>query len=85
MLDTGADVTVIDQQSWPCTWPAIPTIGVEGVGGLTNASRSEFLLQGRIRREKEEIRVSPYIAAIGFNILGREALAQLHCVVSNLA
>lgn len=84
LLDTGADLTIVDYGRWPQHWPLLPMPrGVEGVGGHSSVQRS----RDRIRLTIEGRSASSYVTVMslpqGVNgLLGRDILDQLGVVLT---
>lgn len=87
LIDTGADVTVIPETSWPLHWKLKDAPMVGGVGGLTRARKSAQLIAITLHTEKgpeKTITLSPYVMSGVPPLLGRDALALLNAKVTNL-
>lgn len=87
LIDTGADVTVLPESSWPPGWKLEDAPMVGGVGGLTQARKSAQLIAITLHTEKgpeKTINLFPYVMPGVPPLLGRDALALLNARVTNL-
>ena len=79
MLDAGADVTVINQQNWPQSWPLVNAIdAVQGVGGGATPQCSLKTLKLRFP-EGQEVATCPYVMPLPGGLgglVGRDVLSQ---------
>lgn len=77
LIDTGADVTVISEKSWPSHWPLVSAAtNVVGVGGsqrtMVSASFVSFAFS-----DGAVATVKPYVMQIPVSLLSRDLLSQL--------
>lgn len=87
LIDTGADVTVIPETSWPPHWMLENAPMVGGVGGLSRARKSAQLIAITLHTEngpEKTITLSPYVMSGVPPLLGRDALTLLNARVTNL-
>lgn len=84
LLDTGADLTIVDEGAWPQDWPTKPMDGgVEGVGGHSSVRQSIerilFIIDGR----KANTFVTVMTLPAGVNgLIGRDILDQLGVILT---
>lgn len=80
MMDTGADVTIIDKKIWPKTWTLVPSVdSVQGVGGGSSPMQSNGIVQ-MVFPEGQRITVKPYVMNLPGDLgglIGRDVLTQL--------
>lgn len=82
LIDTGADVTVIAERDWPKTWPLSDPQGtLVGVRGNTATKQSRHMVTLQTP-DRPKCLARPYVAPIPLNLLGRDVLGQMGCVVS---
>lgn len=84
LLDTGADLTIVDENAWPLEWPTKSMDrGVEGVGGHSSVRRSidriVLIIDGR--------KASAYVTVMnlpnGVNgLIGRDVLDHLGVILT---
>lgn len=78
LLDTGADVTIFSESSWPQQRPLYcPAQGVMEVGGLSRVQQSTEIISCA-NKDGNCCTVRPYVAPIPLNLLGRDVLSQLN-------
>jgi len=84
LLDTGADLTIVEEGVWPKTWPTKPMErGVEGVGGYTPVQRSVDRILIIIDNRHATVPVTVMPLPTGVNgLIGRDVLDQLGVVLT---
>jgi len=84
LLDTGADLTIVEERLWPKTWPTKPMErGVEGVGGYTPVQRSVDRIVITIDNRHATVPVTIMPLPNGVNgLIGRDVLDQLGVVLT---
>ncbi|MGE9640383.1 pol protein pepsin-like aspartate protease and reverse transcriptase [Escherichia coli] len=76
LVDTGADVTIITQKSWPQKWPLREAnVQFLGIGTLSRVRQSVNSVVC-IGPEGQKGRLKPYVADIAINLWGRDLLQQ---------
>lgn len=76
MVDTGADVTIIDTLQWPWNWGLTsPSGAITGIGGTTTSQRSHhtIMVEGP---ECQFAVVKPFVLKSGITLWGRDFLLQ---------
>lgn len=81
LLDTGADVSVIQASAWPASWPLVDTLSVQGVGGSQAAKVSALWLSASTPHSSTTAYIKPYILPLHCNLWGRDLLSQLHATL----
>lgn len=85
MLDTGADVSIINQMYWPSNWPLrAPSSHIVGVGGMKipSVSRDPISI---IFDDNQVIVTQPYVMSLPKllpGLIGRDVLSQLGMVLT---
>ena len=81
LVDTGADVTVLSWEDWPVTWELSEMDSkLFGVGGLSKTRQNKYMIQLICQILVHYIK--PYVTNIPMNLIGRDALSQMGCVLS---
>lgn len=81
LVDTGADVMVLSWEDWPVTWELSEMDSkLFGVGGLSKTRQSKYMIQLICQNSVSYIK--PYVTNIPMNLIGRDALSQMGCVLS---
>ncbi|ERE69715.1 sorting nexin-6-like protein [Cricetulus griseus] len=76
LVDTGADVTIITQKSWPQKWPLREAnVQFLGIGTLSRVGQSVNSVVC-IGPEGQKGILKPYVADIAINLWGRDLLQQ---------
>ncbi|MBV2133728.1 pol protein [Pseudomonas sp. MAP12] len=76
LVDTGADVTIITQKSWPQKWPLREAnVQFLGIGTLSRVRQSVNSVVC-IGPEGQKGILKPYVADIAINLWGRDLLQQ---------
>lgn len=82
LLDTGADVSVIDSAQWPIAWPLESSPSVWGVGGESSARQSRKQLPVFSPASGALLgHIQPVVVPLGINLWGRDLLTQLNAQV----
>lgn len=84
LLDTGADLTIIDNNCWPRHWPLLPMArGVEGVGGHSSILRSKDHVRVVIEGRTASTNITVMALPQGVNgLIGRDVLDQLGVILT---
>lgn len=78
LVDTGADVSVIQTSEWPPSWPLVDTFSVQGVGGAQAAKVSTHWLSASTPHSSVTAYLKPFVLPLHCNLWGRDLLSQLH-------
>ncbi|RMB94865.1 hypothetical protein DUI87_28669 [Hirundo rustica rustica] len=69
MTDTGADVTILDKNAWPRSWPLVQSINtVQGVGGGQQPLQSQHPVTLQLP-EGQKVTLRPYVMALPVNTI----------------
>lgn len=84
LLDTGADLTIVEENAWPQEWPTkAMDKGVEGVGGHSEVRRSTERIAIIIEKRKASTYVTTMSLPNGvYGLIGRDVLDQLGVVLT---
>ncbi|XP_058159464.1 endogenous retrovirus group K member 7 Pro protein-like [Dasypus novemcinctus] len=84
LIDTGADVTIIQKAQWPPAWPLTPSAThLQGIGQSSPPEQSSQLVSWE-DGEGHRGHIKPYVLPhIPFNLWGRDLLAQLGTVIGS--
>ena len=82
ILDTGADVTVIQTSLWPAEWPLQSSPAVKGVGGVQTAQASVAWVVATTPPSKIKARIRPVVLPLHVNLWGRDLLSQFNASLS---
>ncbi|XP_070604703.1 protocadherin alpha-5-like [Erythrolamprus reginae] len=78
ILDTGADVTIIQSSLWPTDWPLQSSPAVRGVGGIQSAQISTTWIEATIPSSKTKARIRPVVLPLHVNLWGCDLLSQFN-------
>ena len=68
LIDTGADVSIINSQHWPKAWPTRPApMSIVGLGQAQRLKQSAMVLSCS-GPDKQPVTIQPYIAYIPINL-----------------
>jgi len=85
MLDTRADITIVNTGVWPEEWPrSVPTTAIAGVGGHSTAMMSQYPVQITFP-EGQEVSLNVYVMQLPETLsalIGRDVLSQIGVVLT---
>lgn len=84
LLDTGADSSIVDVNTWPSHWPLLPAMtAITGVGGMKLAHKSPLItveIEGK--KTTAIFSIAPLPPTVDC-LIGRDVLAQMSFVLTD--